>query len=35
MVYLIDKPQSIPQVRGLLAVVADTRLVINHRQDSV
>lgn len=35
MVYLIDKPQSIPQVRGLLAVVADTRLLVHHCQDSV
>ena len=35
MAYIIDKLQSIPQVRGLLAVVAETRLLVHHRQDAV
>ena len=35
MVCLIDQPQLLPQVRGLLAVVAESRLLVHHRQDAV
>lgn len=35
MVYFIDKPQLLLHVRGLLAVVAETRLLVHHRQDAV
>ena len=34
MVYLIDESQFLPQVRGLLAVVADSCLLVHHRQQA-
>ena len=35
MVCLIDQPQLLPQVRGLLAVVAESRLLVNNGQDTI
>lgn len=35
MVCLIDQPQLLPQVRGLLAVVAEPRLLVDNGQDAV